>query len=191
MEHSGSGAVYDTMVNLHSGPRILAFSLDMRSVSPSHAKLFDRLTTNSFGYGGDPNSVTTLNFSKGRLYDFQSSFRRDRQYFDYDLLSNPLIPPTSSPDIPILDSPHLYNTVRRALNINLKLAPLSVVTGRLSYGHNVMQGPSNSTIHIGTEALLTQMTRNSTDSLDGGIDWKPLRRTTFSFDEFTFRRRAQ
>lgn len=187
VEHSGSGAVYDTMVNLHSGPRILAFSLDMRSVSPSHAKLFDRLTTNSFGYGGDPNSVTTLNFSKGRLYDFQSSFRRDRQYFDYDLLSNPLIPPTSSPDIPILDSPHLYNTVRRALNINLKLAPLSVVTGRLSYGHNVMQGPSNSTIHIGTEGLLTQMTRNSTDSLDGGIDWKPLRRTTFSFDEFITR----
>jgi len=184
VQHSGSGAVYDTMVNLQSGPRILAFSLSMRSVNASHSHLFDRLTTNSFGYGGDPNSVTTLNVSKGRLYDLQSSFRRDRQYFDYDLLSNPLIPTTSSPDIQIQDSPHLYNTVRRNLDINLKLAPLSIVTGRLSYGHNIMQGPAGSTIHIGTEGLLTQMTRNSTDSWDAGVDWKPLPRTTLSYDEF-------
>jgi len=184
VEHSGSGAVYDTMVNLHSGPRILAYSLDLRAVDPSRAILFDRLTTNSFGYGGDPNSVSTLNMSKGRLYDLRASFRRDRQYFDYDLFSNPLIPPTSTPYVPVLDSPHLYNTVRRMLDVNLTLMPLSVVSFRLDYNHNIMQGPSNSTIHVGAEALLTQFTRNSTDGWDAGIDWKPLSRTSFSYDEF-------
>lgn len=184
VQRSGSGAVYDTMVNLQSGPRILSYTLDLRAVDPSHAILFDRLSTNSFGYGGDPNSVTTLNMSKGKIYDLRSSFRRDRQYFDYDLFSNPLIPPTSVPYVPILDSPHLYNTVRRMLDINLTLAPLSVISGRLSFSHNVMEGPSNSTIHVGAEALLTQFTRNSTDSWDIGIDWKPVARTTFSYDEF-------
>ena len=183
-DHSGSGAVYDTLVNLQTGPRILDESLELRAVNPSHAILFDTLTTNSFGYGGDPNSVSLLDMSKGRIYDFHGSFRRDRQYFDYDLLANPLIPPASTPYIPILDSPHLYNTVRRMTDLNLTLAPLSPVSVRLGYNHIISQGPSFSTIHVGAEALLTQDWRNSTDNWISGIDWKPISGTTVSYDEF-------
>src|ERR1700733_6781584 len=170
-DHSGSGAVYDTMINLQSGPRILAESLELRAVDPSHAILFDHLSTNSFGYGGDPNSVSFLNITKGKLYDFRGSFRRDRQYFDYDLLANPLIPPTSTPFIPVLDTTHLYNTVRRMTDLNLTLMPLGHVSVRVDYNHNVMEGPSTSTLHYGTEALLTQFWRNSTDSWTAGLDW--------------------
>jgi len=183
-DHSGSGAVYNTMVNLQTGPRILDQSLDLRAVDPAHAILFDHLSTNSFGYGGDPNSVSFLNITKGKLYDFRGSFRRDRQYFDYDLLANPLIPPTSSPYVPVLDSPHLYNTVRRMTDLSLTLIPLGPVSVRIGYNHNISEGPSNSTIHMGTEALLTQFWRNSTDSYTAGLDWKPVRLTSFSFDEF-------
>lgn len=183
-DHSGSGAVYDTLINLQTGPRILDESLELRAVNPSHAILFDTLTTNSFGYGGDPNSVSFLNMSKGRIYDFHGSFRRDRQYFDYDLLANPLIPPGSTPYIPVLDSPHLYNTVRRMTDLNLTLAPLSPVRVRLGYNHTISQGPSFSTLHVGTEALLTQDWRNSTDNWIAGIDWKPVSGTTVSYDEF-------
>lgn len=183
-DHSGSGEVYDTLVNLQTGPRILDQSLELRAVNPSHAILFDTLSTSSFGYGGDPDSVSFLNMSKGRLYDFRGSFRRDRQYFDYDLLANPLIPPASTPYVPVLDSPHLYNTVRRMTDLNLTLAPLSPFTVRLSYNHSISQGPTFSTIHVGAEALLTQNWRNSSDSWISGIDWKPLSRTTISYDEF-------
>ena len=102
--------MYDTLVNFQSGPRILDQSLEMIAVDPAKAPLFDHLSTTSFGYGGDPYDVTFLNFSKGRIYDFHSSFRRNRQYFDDNLLANPLIPPTSTPFVPILDTPHLYNT---------------------------------------------------------------------------------
>lgn len=183
-DHYGSGAVYDTMVNLQSGPRILDYSLEMRPVDAAHGTLFDHLSTNSFGYGGDPNSISFLNISKGKVYDFRGSFRRDRQYFDYDLLANPLIPPTSTPYVPVLDSPHLYNTIRRMTDLNLTLAPLSPVSVRFSYNHTIMQGPSYSTIHVGTEGLLTQFSRNSTDNGIAGLDWKPNPHTTLSYDEF-------
>jgi hypothetical protein len=183
-DHSGSGAVYDTMVNLQSGPRVLSQSLDMHAVAGSHAVLFDTLTTNSFGYAGDPNSVSFLNFSKGKVYDFRGSFRRDRQYFDYDLLDNPLIPPASTPFIPVLDSPHLFNTVRRMTDLNLTLAPLSPVSVRFGYNRNISEGPSYSSAHFGTEALLTQNWRNTTDSWTGGVDWRLLKHTTLSYDEF-------
>jgi len=184
VDYSGSGAVYDSLVNLQSGPRVLDQSLEMIAVDPAHAAIFDRLSTTSFGYGGDPNNVTILDVSKGRIYDFRSSFRRDRLYFDYDLLANPLIPPTSTPFVPILDSPHLYNTVRRMTDTKMTVAPLSVVSAHFGYFQNVNQGPSNSTIHVGAEALLTQNWRHSTDVWNGGIDWKPLARTTVSYDEF-------
>ncbi len=115
VEQYGNESVYDSMVNLQSGPRILDQSVDMRAVDPSKALLFDHLFTSSFGYGGDPIDVTILNFSKGKIYDFRGNFRRYRQYFDYELLANPLIPPESNPFVPSLQSPHLYNTTVRRM----------------------------------------------------------------------------
>src|SRR5271168_2996885 len=53
-ENSGSRAMYDTLVNIQSGPRILDSTFQMFAVNPAHALLFDRLTSSSFGYGGDP-----------------------------------------------------------------------------------------------------------------------------------------
>ena len=182
--YSGNDAMYDTLVNFQSGPRVLDQSLEMIAVDPAHALLFDTLSTTSFGYGGDPYNVTFLNFSKGRIYEFHSSFRRNRQYFADNLLANPLIPPTSTPFVPILDTPHLYNTVRRMTDTSLTVAPLSVVSAHFGYFQNVNQGPSNSTIHVGAEALLTQFWRDSTDVWNGGITWKPLRGTSVGFDEF-------
>jgi hypothetical protein len=184
---SGSGAMYDTLVNVHSGPRILDSSFQMIAVNPAHALLFDHLSSNSFGYGGDPVDATFLNVSKGRIYNFQGSFRRDRQYFDYDLLANPLIPPPSTPFVAALDSPHLYNTVRRMTDVDITLAPLSAISARVSYFQNINQGPSGSTVHVSAEGLLVQNWRVSTDVWSAGIDWKPLARTSVSFDEFITR----
>ncbi len=184
---SGSGAMYDTLVNIQSGPRLLDSSFRMTAVDPAHALLFDHLSSNSFGYGGDPVDGTFMNVSKGRIYNFQGSFRRDRQYFDYNLLANPLIPPTSVPFVPALDTPHLYNTVRRMTDVNITLAPLSKVTPRFGYFQNINQGPSLSTMHVSAEGLLVQNWRVSTDVWNAGVDWKPLARTSISFDEFITR----
>jgi hypothetical protein len=184
VDQSGSGAMYDTLVNLQSGPRILNQSLTMRATGTSRAIFFDNLSTSSFGYGGDPINATVLNVSKGHIYDFRGSFRRARQYFDYNLLANPLIPPNSNPFVPSLSSPHLFNTVRRITDLSLTLAPLSHVSFRAGYNHNINQGPSYSTVHEGTDALLFQNWRNSTDAWVAGIDWKPGTRSTVSYDQF-------
>jgi hypothetical protein len=176
--------MYNTLVNIRTGPRILSQSLTMRAKDPSHATFFDNLSTSSFGYGGDPISVTVLHVSKGRLYDFRGSFHRNRQYFDYNLLANPLIPPNSNPFVPALSSPHLFNTVRQVTDLNLTLAPLSHFSARFGYNHNINQGPSYSSVHEGTDALLLQNWRNSTDTWTAGVDWKPDPKTTFSYDQF-------
>ena len=50
---TGSGDMYDTLVNLQTGPRILDQTLTMQSVD-HQGLLFDDLYLNSFGWGGDP-----------------------------------------------------------------------------------------------------------------------------------------
>ena len=92
--------MYDTLVNLQSGPRFLDQTLSMQSVDHG-SLLFDNLYLNSSGWGGDPNNYMRLRADKSKWYRLQSSFRRDQNFSDYDLLANPLNPPPH----PLLGAP--------------------------------------------------------------------------------------
>src|SRR5215467_1178201 len=60
-DFTGSRAMWDTFVNMGTGPRLLEYTLNMRS--PDHTgKLFDDFNFSNFGYGGDPINVSRVNF---------------------------------------------------------------------------------------------------------------------------------
>jgi hypothetical protein len=195
---SGSGSMYDTLVNFHSGPRVLGQTFTMTPIPGSKHPLLDNLSALSTGFGGDPNNFAKLDFSKGKLYEFSGVFRRDRQYFDYDLLGNPSIPaglnipigPSTAPTGLLAwqqqrQSPVMFNTVRRMTDTGLTLLPLSKVTFRVGYSQNIFQGPTLSPGRsIGKyDSLLAEYQRNSTDDFLGAIDWKPLELTKVTFEE--------
>jgi hypothetical protein len=180
---TGSGDMYDTLVNLQTGPRILDQTLTMQSVD-HQGLLFDNLYLNSVGWGGDPNNYARLRADKNKWYNFQSSFRRDQSFFDYDVLANPLNPPTSAPSIPILNSPHSFATTRRMSDVDLTLLPQSTVSFRLGYSHNNMTGPSYSSIHEGTEGSLLQDWNTTMNSYRLGVDFRIAPRTVVSYDQF-------
>jgi hypothetical protein len=197
---SGSGAMYDTLVNLHSGPRVLGQTFTMHALPGSKHSLLDSLTAYSNGFGGDPINFAKLNFSKAKLYEFNGTFRRDRQYFDYDLLGNPsipsgvLIPYGMAAGVPttaslaqpqLMQSPVMFNTVRRMTDTMLTILPLSKVSFRVGYSQNIFQGPSMSPgYNIGkSDLLLQEYQRNSSDDFFGAMDWKPWALTRISFEE--------
>ena len=60
----------------------------MRSID-HNGLLFDTLSFSNFGYGGDPNDVTRLRIEKNKWYDFRMMFRRDKNFWDYNLSANP------------------------------------------------------------------------------------------------------
>src|ERR1700678_2549598 len=103
---SGSQPMYDTLVNDQTGARILEQSLTMQSLT--HQDIFDTLTANSFGWGGDPERAARVRIAKYHWYTLSASYQHMQNYFDYDLFANPLNPPTGSPPVPILNSPHGY-----------------------------------------------------------------------------------
>ncbi|HYW38970.1 MAG TPA: hypothetical protein VE957_12725 [Terriglobales bacterium] len=180
---TGSGDMYDTLVNLQSGPRFLDQTLSMQSLD-HHGVLFDDLYLNSFGWGGDPNNALRIRADKNKWYNFVGSFRRDQSFSDFDLLANPLNPPTSTPSIPALNSPHLFDTTRRMSDVDLTLLPQSRVSFRLGFSHNNMTGPSYSSVHEGTDALLLQDWNTTMTSYRFGADWRILPRTVLSYDQF-------
>ncbi len=180
---SGSGDMYDTLVNLQTGPRFLDETLSMQSLDHEGVP-FDNLYLNSFGWGGDPNNVLGIRADKNKWYKLAGIFRRDQSFSDFDLLANPLNPPTSTPSIPVLNSPHFFDTTRRMSDVDLTLLPQSRVSFRLGFSHNNMTGPSYSSIHEGTEALLLQDWNTTMNSYRLGVDWKILPRTVLSYDQF-------
>ena len=196
---SGSGRMYDTMVNLHTGPRVLEENFSLHALPGKTNTPVDDLRIFTSGFGGDPNDVVKMDFSKGKYYEFSGLFRRDRQYFDYDLLGNPGIPggysipigpstaPTGSYAWPqVNDSPFMFNTVRRMTDTNVTILPISKVTFRFGYSQNVMQGPSTTPSGnsvAGQEVLLQEFQRNSTDDFMGAVDWKPVQGTKLTYEE--------
>ncbi|HTS35439.1 MAG TPA: hypothetical protein VMH04_07200 [Candidatus Solibacter sp.] len=177
----GSQGVYDTFVNEKQGPRLLSQELNVRSLD-HQGMLFDNLFLSSFGWGGDPENAMRMRMSKNKWYDFNASFRRDHNFFDYNDLANPLNP--ANQYVQVNDSPHLFDTVRRMYDYKLTLLPQSAVRFRLSFTRNNMEGPAFSSVHQGTDTELFQNTRTLLDGYQFGVDVKLLPRTNISYDQF-------
>lgn len=182
-DFTGNPAMWDTLVNLGTGPRLLEYTLDVHS--PTHTGLlFDDLSFSNFGYGGDPNNLSRIRVLKGTLYNFNASFRRNQNIFDYDLLANPLNPAVSNPNVPILQSPHEFLLTRRMSDANLSLLPLGKVRFRLGWSRVVNEGTSFSSNHQGVEGFLIQPTLNTTDNYNFGVSLRLIPRTSINYDQF-------
>ena len=190
---NGNVANYDTFVNLNSGVRLFEQSLDIRSVN--HAGiLFDTLSLNSFGYGGDPNDITRLRIGKNKWYDFRGSFRRDKYPWNYNLLANPLNPASSTPAVPITNSLHALYLVRRMSDFDVTLLPQSRVRFRLGYTRNIQEGPSFTTFGgatlldpptgFGTQTQLFQDWKTTLNAYHFGADYQILPKTSIHYDQF-------
>jgi hypothetical protein len=188
---SGSMPMWDTTVNQSTGMRVLNQSLEMRSLNSKKTPLFDTLSTFATGFGGDPYDVARLNASKGRVWDFAGSFRRDRNFFDYNQFANSLDP--LGPSVELVrqnDSMHLYNTVRRNSDMQFTLMPLSPVSFTVGYNHGTHEGPMLNTARSvpgmasGYTAEVFEWFRNSEDTYSFGLVSKPAPRTTVNLDEY-------
>ncbi|MGA8269956.1 MAG: hypothetical protein WB919_00225, partial [Candidatus Sulfotelmatobacter sp.] len=180
---NGNTGTYDTFVNLGPGLRLFDYSLDMRSLD-HNGILFDNLSFSNFGYGGDPNDVTRLRIDKNKWYDFRGLFRRDKNFWDYNLLANPFNPSTSTPSVGNANSPHSFDLVRRMQDYNLSLFPQSRVRLRLGFSHDRDDGPGFFTTDGGTIAQFNENYSYTTNSYRGGVDFRILPRTTISYDQF-------
>jgi hypothetical protein len=196
----GSKAMYSTLVNQTSGMRVLAETFEMHALPGTKATWVDHISGVGSGFGGDPYEFARLAASKGRAYEFTGLFRRDRQYFDYDLLANPNINPGVTMPYGMVNgvataasvawpqwnqSPVMFNTVRRMTDTNLTIHPVSRLAYRFGYSKNTFDGPSLTPGEsVGkANSLLQELNRDSSDEFMGAVDWKPLQATRVTVEE--------
>ena len=209
-EINGNKDTYDTFINLGSGVRLLDYTLDIRTLN-HQGVFFDDLNFSNFGYGGDPNDVTRLHMDKTKWYDFHLLFRRDKDFWDYNLWANPFNPaavnpagsatsgcilsgPTtahpglpgfcSNPAIAENNSLHAMDTVRRMQDYDLTLLPQSKIRFRLGFSHYRDEGPGFFTTDSGTLPDFPQNYSYTTNSYRAGVDVNLIPRTTISYDQF-------
>jgi hypothetical protein len=209
-EINGNKDTYNTFIDLGSGVRLFDYTLDMRSLN-HQGLLFDNLSFSNFGYGGDPNDVSRLHIDKNKWYDFHLLFRRDKNFWDYNLFANPLNPASlnpvgsattgcivsppssahpglpgycSSPSIPAANSPQALNLVRRMQDYDLTLLPQSRVRFRLGFSHDRDEGPGFFTTDSGTVPDFPENYSYTTNAYRAGVDFRVLPRTTISYDQF-------
>ncbi len=194
---NGNQQLYSTLVNLKSGPRLLEQELSMRSTNHMGV-VFDNLYLSSFGFGGDPNDVARLRLEKNKWYDFLGVYRRDENFFDFNLFANPLnlnqgigaalkvnpggFDPTTMPWY--ANSPHLQNITRQMGDFNVTLLPQSAVRFRVGYARNNNAGTLDTTLEGPIRTLMTEYDQSRSDRYQFGVDIRPFERTTFSFDQF-------
>ncbi|MBZ5667822.1 MAG: hypothetical protein LAO30_24925 [Acidobacteriia bacterium] len=182
-DETGNGSMFNTLVNEHEGPRLFGQTFSMRSET-AVGQPFDDLFVNSVGWGGDPNNYLRMRVSKNDWYDFRATFRRDQDYFDFNLLANPLNPVSSTPAVAVDNSPHQFATRRRMSDVDLTLLPHSWISFRLGYSRNNMTGPSYTSMHEGTDAQLLQLWNTTANNYRLGVDFKLLKNTVLSYDQF-------
>lgn len=186
--HNGGDdtAMFNTFINLHQGPRVLEQTFSMRSLENSGV-LFDNFYVNSFGWGGDPNNVVRARVEKNKFYNFNGSFRRDQNFFDYNMLANPMNNPLTAAGLgnfPVLSSPHSFAVTRRAADMNLTILPQSRFTMRLGYSRNRADGPSTISNHEAGDTLMYAPWNTTYQTWNLGFDMKFIPKTNISFDQF-------
>ena len=187
-DSNGSKAMYEDLVDLHSGARLFDYTLNMRSIN-RNGMAFDDLFFTNTGYGGDPERYSRLRISKNRWYDFSAQYRRNVNFYDYNALANPFNygPTVANPTRPTVinfnDSIHMMNTRRNMGDFNLTLFPQSALRFRLGYSRVLNEGPSFSSFHEGTDVQLFQNFADRQDQYTVGADWRIAPRTNISFDE--------
>jgi opacity protein-like surface antigen len=203
VENSGNQQMYDTLVNLQSGPRLLGQELSMRSINHD-GSLFDNLYLSSFGLGGDPNDMIRLRIEKNKWYNFVGLYRRDVNFFDYNLFANPMtlnpgitncstvaggaVVPCTNAFNPqanyfYTNSPHYQDTTRNMGDFNLTLFPQSAIRVRLGFSRNNNKGTVDSSLED-VNIDLTEQFQSRSDRWSFGVDVRPLARTTLSFEQF-------
>ena len=179
---TGSQAMYDTLVNYQTGARILEQSLTMQSLT--HQDIFDTLTLNSFGWGGDPEQAARLRVAKYGWYNFSGSYQHMQNYFDYDLLANPLNPPAgATPFIPILFSPHSYYDRQNLYNFDLVVLPMH----RLSFRVGLQPQPHHRAFFqqrsSGNGSAAKRKLEHQLNGFRFGADFRVNKKTTLSYTQ--------
>jgi hypothetical protein len=143
-EVKGYAPMYQELVNLQSGPRLLDLNLfgeAREGVNP----FADSYSLSLSGLGGDPFPTAQLTVSKKRLFDLRVNWRQ--AYFNSNQNDNVILPITTvAAGLSTgLTSNHDWETVRKFGSVDLTLHATNNLRFNFNYYHTTDDGPTFTT----------------------------------------------
>jgi hypothetical protein len=134
----GYEPMYEELVNLKSGPRLMDFSIFGHNDDPN--AFANNFSLTMSGMGGDPYPGAQLTLSKSKLYDLRVNWRQSYFYFNQN---DGIILPTLN--VPGLTDNHDWSTVRKMGSIDFTIHATNNLRFHFQYYRTSFSGPTFST----------------------------------------------
>jgi len=184
---AGSFATYRSIVNLGSGPKLLATEFLIRD---KKRRLFDRMEVRGYDWGGDPNSTLHVNLFRENTYQLITDYRNIAYFDNVPSFADPLLATRG-----VMLNEQSFDNHRKIGNVLFEVRPGSWLVPYLAYDHDSSLGTGVTTFVSNTNEypFVSRMT-DSTESYRGGIRIELPRfhvtleqgGTTFKNDQNTF-----
>ncbi len=134
----GYEPMYEELLNLKSGPRLMDFSIFGHNNDPN--AFANNFSLTMSGMGGDPYPGAQLTLSKSKLYDLRVNWRQSYFYFNQN---DGIILPTLN--VPGLTDNHDWSTVRKIGSIDFTVHATNNLRFHFQYYKTSFTGPTFTT----------------------------------------------
>ncbi|HPR64970.1 MAG TPA: hypothetical protein PK014_12200 [Thermoanaerobaculia bacterium] len=140
---TGNEDMYRTQLNQDDGFVIRDFSL--RVLNPEGTKLFDRLTIDASGFGGNPYGHLRLDTGLGDTYRLHLNFNRFESFSALPAYANPFL------ENGIVPGQHTWERDRETISFEVELMPGKKFSPIFGYIRNQYDGPRQTTFYEGQD----------------------------------------
>lgn len=162
----GDEDLYKTQINQSTGFVLKGFSLNHIN-SSGEARFADSFRIDAAGFGGNPAGRFRLWMGLGKIYRFRLFYSEFENFSALPAYANPEIESGVTP------GQHTWDRDRQTLDMELELLPGRVVTPLIGYRRNVIDGPRQTTYHVGqNEYRLSSNLKETEQEIYAGITFK-------------------
>ena len=154
---TGNDAMYRSMINERGG-----FILRSLSVTGGKSSLFDSYRIDASDLGVSPAGTLRFEAVRQGSYKFDLTYRTNEKFHAVPTYANPLFAQGAL-------TQHTFDQTRSMLDFQLQLRPDAKIRPFFGYSWNRVDGPAETTYHVGQdEFLLTSDLRDTDQELRGG-----------------------
>ena len=139
---TGNEDMYRTQVNQEDG--FVLGDLSILSIEPDGG-FYDRLRLDASGFGGNPSGRLAFDLGLGTVYNLQLRYLQASRFSALPEHANPFA------EDGVVPGQHTFDRDQDMLHLQVELFPGRMVTPILGYRWNRIEGPLNTTYHVGQD----------------------------------------
>jgi hypothetical protein len=159
---TGNEDMYRTQIDQDDG--FVLRELSINYVDPTSGGFVDSLRIDASGFGGNPAGRFRLWMGKGTSYRLHVFYHQFDNFSALPAFANPML------DEGVIPGQHVWDRERHVLDVELQILPNRTVTPVIGYRWNQIEGPRQTTYHVGQDEFRLDSELEETEQeIYGGV----------------------